>query len=595
MDRFIHMPEYRVIICKECRYAVLPSHIDSHFQKDEHKLDKKERKRIESEVAVEVNGLIGNEVALKHSEFPFPLPTAKPIPELAPAKEGVKCTFTTNGIQCRYVCYTEQHMQVHSKQEHRWKQGRKGRPKKGSAKEVPWQTGIYCQRFFIQGPQSRYFEVQPPASARRPGPAEIQSRESQFEKRKKQLESELKAMEDENKKTIIESEESREPNPWLRRVGWVGHTSGLNPEYLREWIEPPGEEEPELQVMCKAFDWMIQGAQFTAVQDVVSQAALFEVNKKETDTEAQMPFDSWMDQTTIRAYTQVWRQVLCYLWRAETEGGEASRPKYKLTIKQRESIDHLQVGIEYFQQWQEIQGVRSPEGDQNGEAESEEEIKQIKIIQTLVLDFCITLLDHQLQDNEYQSGLISALAVLGIKEKGGWSDALEYTPKYSAIIKLARLMVVQRGYEKRQDEIDGKVINGIREEQAKEESRSNYHHVRKMVREFMTMAHDGQDPTPMQWIYKARSYGFKIRYTTTAGGCIQWIGDTVLYQKVRFNMSEVRAMVHGLIEEARAVLFSDLMMVDPQWSIHRCLDRCPASIGIPWPITHPRVEWVGHF
>jgi hypothetical protein len=80
--------------------------------------------------------------------------------------------------------------------------------------------------------------------------------------------------------------------------------------------------------------------------------------------------------------------------------------------------------------------------------------------------------------------------------------------------------------------------------------------------QFMTMAHDGRDPTPMQWIYKARSYGFKIRYTTTAEGCIQWVGDSILYQQIRFNMGQVRSMVQGLVQEAREELFGKLMMMD---------------------------------
>ncbi|OBT40745.1 hypothetical protein VE00_09794 [Pseudogymnoascus sp. WSF 3629] len=76
------------------------------------------------------------------------------------------------------------------------------------------------------------------------------------------------------------------------------------------------------------------------------------------------------------------------------------------------------------------------------------------------------------------------------------------------------------------------------------------------------MAHDGRDPTLMQWIYKARSYGFKIRYTTTAEGCIQWVGDSILYQQIRFNMGQVRSMVQGLVQEAREELFGKLMMMD---------------------------------
>ena len=65
----------------------------------------------------------------------------------------------------------------------------------------------------------------------------------------------------------------------------------------------------------------------------------------------------------------------------------------------------------------------------------------------------------------------------------------------------------------------------------------------------------------MQWLYRSRSYGFKIRYTTTAEGKIQWNGDNVLYPKIRFSMSQFRGMVHGLVGEAREELFEKLMMV----------------------------------
>jgi hypothetical protein len=57
------------------------------------------------------------------------------------------------------------------------------------------------------------------------------------------------------------------------------------------------------------------------------------------------------------------------------------------------------------------------------------------------LRFCINLVDHPLQDNEYKNAIISGLAVLGIRDDEGWLDAQDYTPKYLAVIKLARLMV----------------------------------------------------------------------------------------------------------------------------------------------------------
>jgi len=63
-------------------------------------------------------------------------------------------------------------------------------------------------------------------------------------------------------------------------------------------------------------------------------------------------------------------------------------------------------------------------------------------------------LNQPLQDDEYKSVLISGLAILGMREDDGWLDAEDYTPKYSAVIKLARLMVVQEAYERRREAIE---------------------------------------------------------------------------------------------------------------------------------------------
>jgi hypothetical protein len=269
-------------------------------------------------------------------------------------------------------------------------------------------------------------------------------------------------------------------------------------------------------VLCTAFDWMIQDAQFKTVQEVVSQAALFEVNRKEVNKESQVPLESWMDNTTVRLYTNVWRQLLCYIFRAEQAEPE-KRPGYKLTIRQRIATDDLQAIIQEFMEWKDEHQFE-PEAD-----ETDAEIEFMGRIQRKVLRLCIELLNHPLQDNEYKSVIISGLAILGIREDNGWYGAEDYTTNYSAVIKLARIMVVQEGYHRRQDAIEDYKATGLNEDQAQEKAASYFHMIRRLTNQFLVMAHDGRNPTPMQWIFKSRSYGFKIRYTTTADGCIQWL------------------------------------------------------------------------
>lgn len=66
---------------------------------------------------------------------------------------------------------------------------------------------------------------------------------------------------------------------------------------------------------------------------------------------------------------------------------------------------------------------------------------------------------------------------------------------------------------------------------------------------------------PIQWLYQSQLYRFKIQYTTTAKGKIQWIREDVLYSQIRFSMTKFKGMVSGVVGEAREQLFKNLMMV----------------------------------
>lgn len=48
---------------------------------------------------------------------------------------------------------------------------------------------------------------------------------------------------------------------------------------------------------------------------IIGQVALFKVNRKEQEKKARKPFDGVIDDSTVRKYKEVWRQILCYLFR----------------------------------------------------------------------------------------------------------------------------------------------------------------------------------------------------------------------------------------------------------------------------------------
>jgi hypothetical protein len=92
---------------------------------------------------------------------------------------------------------------------------------------------------------------------------------------------------------------------------------------------------------------MIQDAQFNAVKEVVGLHALFEANKKEVDKKPSMPFESWMDITTVKKYTKVWKALLCYVFRAENRPPE-NRLVYRLTDAQHTALENLRRKIHRF-------------------------------------------------------------------------------------------------------------------------------------------------------------------------------------------------------------------------------------------------------
>jgi hypothetical protein len=55
------------------------------------------------------------------------------------------------------------------------------------------------------------------------------------------------------------------------------------------------------------------------------------------------------------------------------------------------------------------------------------------------------MFDYELKAGEYESSIISALAVLGLNlEREGWSTAINYTSVLSAVVTIIRGLVVYR-------------------------------------------------------------------------------------------------------------------------------------------------------
>jgi hypothetical protein len=128
MEHIVHLPEFSIVVCRECAYAVLPSHINTHFARTRpHGFTQASRQRIVEAVA-SIEGLVADEEELRQREFPFPADTSTPIGTLAPPRTGgLRCTVEGSGrVTCTYVATTRQRMREHSAKQHGWRSTNKG-------------------------------------------------------------------------------------------------------------------------------------------------------------------------------------------------------------------------------------------------------------------------------------------------------------------------------------------------------------------------------------------------------------------------------------------------------------------------------------
>ena len=340
MNPFVHLPDYYVIVCSgpRCKYAVLPIHVDSHLSDARHNYNKEQREQVIQEIG-QIDGLIQDIRGLE--SFTFPKPSNPAIPELKPAKEGLQCK------ECRYICCHIAKMQKHCKEVHEWRnKQKKGRPshkKRQSKPKQPWITGIHCQQFFAQGSKKQLFEVM-----REEVVQEREIEPDMWAKVQKITAERLEHIEKKAKEKVEEVDENAEPNPWLKRVGWIRHLKDKNPERLRAAVEPPDpNEEPELQAIIESFGRVVSTAQCIAVPETVGINALFEVNRKVMTQKPAMPFSSAMGEDTLKKYRGFWEQLLCYIYHMqEDEQFEADRPSYQLTKAQQNAFNALVVAVD---------------------------------------------------------------------------------------------------------------------------------------------------------------------------------------------------------------------------------------------------------
>lgn len=650
IEPFVILDEYQLLVCKLCRYACPASGVARHLRSKHSALLSATRRRELTDRISALSYRIRDRAGLE--ELPVPAPTAAAVPWIIPP--------FTDGFACRTCGYiirsrekmTEHCRTVHSQSIIATAAGQKRQRSASGYKEPDndddddddnddddgggvaypwWRKGVRCQRFFVSGEGSSWFEVEREAPRKQQDNGTGQRRTRHRAGTSADSNSALlqlairhgKQVEDSLDNVIRTADEKLEPNPWLRRTKWAIHLADQDRAVLQEAAELPSLQagvkgipypgigpartraaaqaigtagsstgNPRARTstrqtglrletviipgLLEAFDRVTEQAKAFAQQKDIHLSVLFELNRTEVNDKPAAPLNPFLEPGTMTKYTHVWKRVLLYVVRTAAWAVDGF-PLFRLTAAQQQLHDRLVAELG--------RGPRSPTSDASRD-EADGDPPQDR----LLIDFAVALLDHSLLRDPYESALLSGLAVLGISQTGGWLSPLAYTPFYSAILRIARLLVLW------QSELEAREARAACGPEAEPVALLSL--LRKKVNRFMTRTHAGNDPCPVDWILDARSYGFKIRMTTDVPGKITWSGRLLSYEGTRIDVDRLADLVQGLAVELSQAMCSLLYVSDeaglsavPEVRLDEVFDDAGCSDVGYYFLRDPRNTW----
>ncbi|KAG9385482.1 RecQ Superfamily II DNA helicase [Pyrenophora tritici-repentis] len=389
---------------------------------------------------------------------------------------------------------------------------------------------VHCQRLFGSRHGSQYFQVQPPDEDG-PDVVPVDGAAAWAQ-------------------TTIQEGERDEVNPWLERTQWLPYLVGMERPDLLACIEEPVAEpdarqeqqaEPVEAAIWAAMDGLARFSQASII-DRIGVFIRLEAIRTEMHQTRFQPLQPYMDKDAIVKHTRPWQQMLMFFARTQKEHAWKS-PKYRGDEEdEAEDMDEEREELDEEMMDDIDESIEVAE-EEPGQGEGPEP-KKLSKIQKACLEFCIALLNHRITRRV--------------------EGAEQYPPILSAVIKIARFMVVQKGLEMSgPDEDSGDETDDDLDDSAYESGPSQRRRpkgclqlVQRMMDRFMVRG----SHSPMQWMLDLRTYGLKIHYNTTTRGHVEWTnGDELLYKELHFSMAQFRGMVHGLASESRRLLTEELM------------------------------------
>jgi hypothetical protein len=565
------IPSIHALVCLVCQSVVPRDILIRHLADRKHRLSRPFALKVTKELDFRYPRLVSITDTLFQKTYEHPQDSG-PLPHLPLLLNYYGCTETIPTInnehnRCSFVASSHAEISAHYHKEHGRRVGR-GRRQKNAPDDVPWVAGITCQRLRQVAPGKKPFQVYaavtnsaihgcdteqihviPPKDTQQ----YINEQLAAIETRQTTLNPPSLAIDGGSKRSATFTR-----SPWLELTQWPVYFTNIRLADVTPLIELPpidpstsdSEEEIAendiLNQIITAFDGLIEEARATLTNGAMNIFDQCRVSSFQRGQPYHRPIFTKLLDGTYKRYKTVWKQLLCYAIRVVYFKHGPSL-HYRVTKPQVEALDKLIAACQVSQKEQlpsandtclpQSHRVLSSEGAFIAQAQAQS--------RRCCLDFCISLLDHKLCANVYDSLVVSFLAALGIHKKNDcFQEPNNYTSGLSGLIKMAQFLVAQRavvGTTEGEADFPSELLDDMQDRFMVHGSRS-----------------------PIELALKFRRYGRSIRDTSTAHGFITWSDDskTIGFKGIKLHLPDLRWFIRDRVGSTQELL-EGILLIPP--------------------------------
>lgn len=154
----------------------------------------------------------------------------------------------------------------------------------------------------------------------------------------------------------------------------------------------------------------------------------------------------------------------------------------------------------------------------------------------------MSLLHHHAKDSEHDYLMVSFLTALSIAPDGTRHSFDTFTPWLSAIVAVSRLLILKEAHLIRCKAIEEKVSGGLRVAAAEDAAPGILKLVEHRTSQCLLSSTPGSEATPMQFIFRLRSYGIAAKANTASPGTLTWDGLDIMYKEIRLPLQNLATL-----------------------------------------------------